>query len=165
MQSLTSLRRKATYQVSKESFCWVLSSEPMTESDRSKLFKPERTRSRIEGASPIAADGGFGPMEYEESEDESIELEHDGTGGGTEVDADEGFGDDFDDFKVGAENEDFGDFDDGFEQASTSDEEPAETDPPAPSVQSLPPWTSPFVSKISTTTRLIIAPRHNHYSL
>ena len=143
----------------------MLSSEPMTESDRSKLSKPKRRKPPIEGASPIAADGGFGPMDYEESEDESDELKNEEVGSDTEADADEGFGDDFDDFKVGAENEDFGDFDEGFEQPPTSDEEPAETDPPAPSVQSLPPWTSPFVSKISMTIRLIVAPRYSHYSV
>lgn len=151
MQSLTLFRRKVTYQVSKESLCWVLSSEPMTESDRSKLCNPKRTKTPVEGASPIAADGGFGPMYYVESEDESIESKHDEAGNDTEADADEGFGDDFDEFEASAANDDFGDFDEGFEQPSISDEEPAEMDPPAPSVQSLPPWTSPFVSKISMT--------------
>lgn len=157
MQSLTLLRRKATYQVSKESLCWVLSSEPMTESDRSKLSKPKRTKPQVEGASPIAADGGFGPMDYEESEDESVESEYDEAGDKPKADADEGVGDDFDDFEAGAENEDFGDFDEGFEQPSISDEETAETDPPVPSVQSLPPWTSSFVSKIPMTMKLIVA--------
>lgn len=137
----------------------------MTESDRSKLSKPKRTNPPLEGASPIAADGGFGPMDYEESEDESGESKHDEAGNDTRADADEGFGDDFDDFEAGAENEDFGDFDEGFEQPSVSDEETAETDPPAPSVQSLPPWTSPFVSKIHMTIRLIVTPRHFHCPL
>lgn len=143
----------------------MLSSEPMTESDRSKLSKPKRTKSLIEGASPIAADGGFGPMDYEESEDESIESKHNVAGNDILADPGDGVGDDFDDFEAGADNDDFGDFDDGFEQAPTSDEEPAETDPPAPSVQSLPPSTSPFVSKTLPTVRLIVAPCHSHCSI
>ena len=162
MQNPTLLRIRVTYQVSKESLCWVLSSEKMTESDRSKLPKPKRIKTPLEGASPIAADGGFGPMDYEESEDESGESKHDEAGNDTRADADEGFGDDFDDFEAGAENEDFGDFDEDFEQSSISDEETAETDPPATSVQSLPPWTSPFVSNIPMTFRLIVTPRHFH---
>ncbi|CAD6571512.1 MAG: hypothetical protein ASARMPRED_004620 [Alectoria sarmentosa] len=117
-------------------------------SDRSKLSKPKRTNLPIEGASPIAADGGFGPMDYEESEDESVESKHDEADNDTEADAGEGFGDDFDDFEAGAENDDFGDFDEGFEQFSMSDKEPAETDLPAPSVQPLPPSTSPFVNSL-----------------
>ena len=143
----------------------MLSSEPMTESDRSKLSKPKRTKPLIEGASPIAADGGFGPMDYEESEDESIESKHNEAENDIVADAGDGFGDDFDDFEAGADNDDFGDFDDGFEQPATSDEEPAETDPPAPSVQSLPPSTSPFVSKTLPTVRHIVAPRHLHCSV
>lgn len=136
----------------------------MTESDRSKLPKSKRTKSPIEGASPIAADGGFGPMEYEESEDGSIESRHDEAGDDTEAGAGEGFGDDFDDFEAGAENDDFGDFDEGLEQHPVSDEESAETDPPTHSVQALPPSTSPFVSKTPLAIRLIVAPRHWHCS-
>lgn len=165
MQSLTLLKRKATHQVSKERLCWVLFSEPMTESDRSKLSKPKRTNLPIEGASPIAADGGFGPMDYGESEDESVESKHDEADNDTEADAGEGFGDDFDDFEAGAENDDFGDFDEGFEQFQMSEKEPAETDLPAPSVQSLPPSTSPFVSKTCLTIRLIVAPHHLRCSI
>ena len=143
----------------------MLSSEPMTESDRYTFSKPKRTKPLTGGASPIAADGGFGPMEYEEYEDESVESKHDGAGADMVADAGEGFGDDFDDFEAGADNDDFSDFGDGLEQSPTSDEEPAETDPPAPSVQSLPPSISPFVSKALSTVRLIIAPRHLHCSI
>lgn len=42
---------------------------------------------------------------------------------------DDGFGDDFDDFEAGAEAEDFGDFDDGFEQPA-ADPEPPRPEPP-----------------------------------
>lgn len=83
-------------------------------------------------------------MSYEESEDESVELKDDEVDNEMEADADEDFGDDFDEFEAGAENEDFGDFDDGFEQPPVLEEEPAETNSPAPSGQSLPPPTSPF---------------------
>ena len=141
---------------------WGLSSEPMTESDRSKLSKSKRTKPPIADASPIAADGGFGPMSYDKSEDESVESKQDDAGNGTEADAGEGFGDDFDDFEAGAENEDFGDFDEGFEQPPVLDEEPAETDTPAPSGQSLPPPTSHFVSKTHLTIKLVVANRHLH---
>lgn len=132
----------------------------MTELDRSTLSKSKRTKFPIEGASPIAADGGFGPMDYEESEDGSIESKHDEAGSDTEAGAGEGFGDDFDDFEAGAEIEDFGDFDEGFEQHPVSEEEPVETDSHAHSAQALPPSTSPFVSKIPSAIRLIVAPRH-----
>ena len=123
----------------------------MTESDRSKLSKPKRTDPSIEAASPIAADGGFGPMDYDESEDDSVEMELEYASNDTEADGGEGFGEDFDEFEAGAENEDFGDFDEGFEQPPLTDEEPPKTDPPPPSVLSLPPSTSPFVSKIPDT--------------
>ena len=120
----------------------------MTESGRYQLSKPKRTNPPIEGASPIAADGGFGPMDYEDSEAESVESKQDEANNDTVADAGDGFGDDFDDFEASAENEDFGDFDEGFEQPPTTDEGTAETDPPAPSAQSLPPSTSLFVSKL-----------------
>ena len=137
----------------------------MTELDRSKLSKPKRAKPPIEGASPIAADGGFGPMDHEESEDESIESKHDDDTHDTEVDAGEGFGDDFDDFEAGAENEDFGDFDEGFEQTPRSDGESAETEPSPPSIQSLPPSKCPFVSETLLTIRLIVTPRRMRCSI
>ncbi len=143
--------------------CWVLSSEPMTESDRSKLSKPRRTKPPLEDASPIAADGGFGPMDYEDSEDESVESKHDEAVENTDADAGEGFGDDFDDFEAGAENDDFGDFDEGFEHSPITTEEQAEIRPHAPSGQSLPPSTSPFVSKIPLAIKPLVALRHLHW--
>lgn len=83
-------------------------------------------------------------MEYEDSENESVESKLDEAGNDTEADDGEGFGDDFDDFEAGAENEDFGDFDEGLKQSPISDEEPAEAGLPSHSVQSLPPSISPF---------------------
>ena len=137
----------------------------MTESDRSKLSKPRRTKPPVEEASPIAADGGFGPMDYEASEDESVESEHDESGNGMEVDAGEGFGDDFDDFEAGAENEDFGDFDEGFEQPARLEEGLTETEPPAQPGQSLPPSTCPFVSMNLLDIKLVKALHHIHCSI
>ena len=128
----------------------------MTESDRSKLSKAKRTDASIESTSPIAADGGFGPMDYEESEDDSVELETENAGEKAEADGGEGFGEDFDEFEAGAENEEFGDFDEGFEQPPLTDEESPEADPPPPSVVSLPSSTSPFVSKIPLILRRAI---------
>ena len=136
----------------------------MTESDRSKLSKRQPAKSPIVDASPIAADGGFGPMNYEESEDESVESKHDEAGNGTDANPDESFGDDFDDFEAGAENEDFGEFDEGFEQTPIVDEAPAEVDPATHSGQSLPPLTTPFVSAVLFSIRLIVAPSHFHCS-
>lgn len=147
------------------SHCCVLSSEPMTESDRSKLSKPKRTKPLKEGASPIAEDGGFGPMDYGESEEESVESTYNEASNDRVADGAEGFGDDFDDFEAGADNDDFGDFDDGFEQPSTSDEEPAETEPPVASIQSLPPSITPFVSNAPPTVRLIATLCHLHCSI
>ena len=152
------VEKKGDVSGERRSLLLVLSSEPMTESDRSKLSKPKRTKSPVEGASPIAADGGFGPMHYEESEDESVESKHDEVGNETDADVDEGLGDDFDDFEAGSEDEDFGDFDDGFEQPPIVDEAPVETDPPPNTGQSLPPLTSPFVSEVPLTMRVVIAP-------
>lgn len=57
------------------------------------------------GQSPIAEDGGFGPMDYESSKGTDEEVMDDS---------------EFNDFENGAEKDDFGDFDDfeqGFEAA------------------------------------------------
>lgn len=43
---------------------------------------------------------------------------------------DDGFGDDFDDFEAGAEAEDFGDFDEGFEQPSADPDALPKPEPP-----------------------------------
>ena len=134
----------------------------MTESDRSKLSKPKRTDASIETTSPIAADGGFGPMSYEESEDDSVGMETENASENAEADGGEGFGEDFDEFEAGAENEEFGDFDEGFEQPALPDEESLETDQPPPSVVSLPSSTCPFVSKTPLILRLIVRYRHLH---
>ena len=129
------------------------SSEPMTDSGlptsslsrSTRLAFGERPPS-LEGTSPIAADGGFGPMSYDEDDDgsekDTIQVEHT-TMHGEEPDFNEGFGDEFDDFEAGAGDDDFGDFDEGFQQPSEPQVEPKDVEqprPPAPTPE------SPFVS-------------------
>lgn len=156
------IEKKGDVSSKSKNSCSVLSSEPMTRSEiptnsisRSKPSKSKQVKHPLAGVSPIAADGGFGPMDDEESEDESAGRDHNEANDDIDAKADEGFGDDLDDFEAGAENEDFGDFDDGFQQASASDEEGEETEPPAPSIQSLPPSKSPFVSKTNEINKLV----------
>lgn len=130
----------------------------MTESDlptslsRSRLSQPKRQKPTIEAASPIAADGGFGPMYDDESEEESDESA-DTVEEIAQKDVDDGFGDDFDDFEAGAGDEDFGEFDEGFQQPSTPDGEFEEPEPPPPSIQPLPPSISLSVSNTNATFR------------
>ena len=125
----------------------VPSSEPMTESglptpvNRSKPTKP------VEGVSPIAADGGFGPMDIDEDERGITGSDGGDLGEVTGADADEGFGEDFDEFEAGAADDDFGDFDEGFEQPSIPDENLGQAQSPIPPVHSPQPLMSPYVSR------------------
>lgn len=70
----------------------------------------------------------------------------------TAADADEGSGDDFDNFEAGTEDEDFGDFDEGFQQTSVHDEIPEEPEPPMQPTKTLP---QPQVSHVSIIHALI----------
>ena len=99
--------------------------------------------------SPIAADGGFGPMVADESEDGTADSEHvlDQDEDSSVADDDEGFGDDFDDFEAGAENEDFRGFDETTSQSFTVVGEATKARQEAPTIQSLPPPDIPFVSQ------------------
>lgn len=97
----------------------------------------------VEGASPIAADGGFGPMDSEDTEDEDVGHEQGDTN--VHANADDGFGEGFDDFEAGTEDEDFGDFDEGVEESSAPDEEHARAEPSAQPVHSLPSSATSFV--------------------
>lgn len=130
----------------------VLSSEPMTKSglptslNRFSLAQPKRRKSTIDSTSPIAADGGFGPMDEEESEDESDMTTFE-TDKSAKLDINDGIGEDFDDFEAGGDEE-FGDFDEGFQHP---DEEPEAPELSIPPVQSLVPPTSPFVSNVNAT--------------
>ena len=139
--------------------CSVLSSEPMTQSglptsvNRSKNSESKSRQSIVDGASPIAADGGFGPMSYDDSEGESVVSDEGDAADTVEVDDDEDFGEDFDNFEAGAEDEDFGDFDEGFQQASIPEEQPDEIEPYTPPVQTLPPSLTPYVSVIKRLTQ------------
>lgn len=133
----------------------VLSSEPMTESglptslNRSRLAQRKRRKSTIESASPIAADGGFGPMDEEELEDESDKSTNENEAIAN-FDVNKSFGDDFDDFEDGGDEE-FGDFDEGLQHPSAPGEEPEEPRPSVLPVQFLPPPTSHFVSIVNAT--------------
>ena len=90
----------------------------------------------LEGASPIAADGGFGPMAY----DDESKKDEENTDTRQESETEDGFGDDFDDFEAGAGDDDFGDFDEGFQQPVEAEK----SSPPKPPV-TVP--ESPFVSR------------------
>ncbi|KAL9633539.1 MAG: hypothetical protein Q9204_003349 [Flavoplaca sp. TL-2023a] len=109
---------------------------PTSSSYRSSLPSPKPRPSAIRRDSPIAADGGFGPMPSIDdgtSSGDEREQHNISTGGGLD--------DDFDDFEAQVDDDDFGDFDEGFEQSSTA------TELAAPEIPLFP--KSPFVS--STT--------------
>lgn len=96
----------------------------------------------MRGGSPIAADGGFGPMAYEESAtgpSRLLQIE----ASESDEEADRALGDDFDDFEAGAADEDFGDFD-----------EPA-PEPPKP--EPPPVSKSPFVSRYIFASEPVVA--------
>lgn len=80
-------------------------------------------------------------MNNENSEEEPLETIA-GTIGDNE--SEEGFGDDFDDFEAGAVDEDFGDFDEGFEEPSSPQKHKPD---PASSDQVHVSSISPFVSR------------------
>ena len=124
----------------------VPSSEPMTESGLPTSVNRSDHIKRIGGVSPIAADGGFGPMDVDESEEETTGSDGDDLDEATEADADEGFGEDFDEFEAGAADEDFGDFDEGFQQPSIPDGDLDQTQPSTLPVHSPQPSISPYVS-------------------
>ncbi|KAL2042062.1 hypothetical protein N7G274_005250 [Stereocaulon virgatum] len=125
------------------------------------MSRSKQVKLSLAGVSPIAADGGFGPMADPESEDESAATDDVGARDEAGSHAGEGFGDDFDDFEAGAENEAFGDFDDGFQQASESNEEDEKIERPPSLIQTLPPSTSPFplldFSELDTLDEIITA--------
>lgn len=117
----------------------------------------------VSGRSPIAADGGFGSMDFEGvSDDDSDDSEpgyrdkisiekaeaesQEATNDDTDDD-DDGFGDDFDDFEEGEKGDDFDNFDDGFDDGFQEPEEVSEPIPPPKStISSISP---PFVSRDS----------------
>lgn len=118
--------------------------EPMTKpGTRSQFSKPELNGQHTQSISPMAADGGFGPMDSDVSEEDSTvdvssveKHEH------AAEDAEDAFGDDFDDFEEGDEDEDFGEFDEMPNQKPiphTADPVPVST------------FDIPFVSSIKAT--------------
>ena len=120
------------------------------------------------GTSPIAADGGFGPMDYEDNEEDDNDDNEVGRGlkGKTEVlnpDADphasspegnEGsMGDEFDDFEEGAAVNDFGDFDNGSQPLHNIEHiEPASSK----QISHIP--LNPFVSSITSVHKIVVPP-------
>lgn len=94
---------------------------PTSSLSRSTRLAFGQRKDSLEGASPIAADGGFGPMAYDDVRSEDMEN----VDTVEEPETDDGFGDDFDGFEAGTGDDDFGDFDEGFEQ-------PIEAEKPAP---------------------------------
>ena len=72
-------------------------------------------------------------------------------------DADDGFGDDFDNFEEGGGDDDFGDFDDGLQEPVLVEESKSTQDiEPAPMTSSLPSFVSSLLSNETVITRLIV---------
>ena len=121
----------------------------MTEpGSRSQLSHSRHTGQTVDGVSPIAADGGFGPMDFDDYNDEkSHEGDmHKEPESSTADDVADRIGEDFDDFEAGAEVEDFGDFDEGTGKSPLPGRTFAEPEAEAPPRQSLPAANIPFVS-------------------
>lgn len=100
------------------------------------------------GTSPIAADGGFGPMKSEVIEAESHQSETDADAIADE-ELEAGAGDDFDDFEASAIDDDFGDFDEEFQQPpSPTIPDPEEASSNSAHVSSASPFVSRFIIKL-----------------
>ena len=114
-------------------------------------------------SSPIAADGGFGPMDADDLEDATTESEHtaDQNDDNPPAEVEEGFGDDFDDFEAGAENGDFGDFDEAMPHSSSTDAKASKSRQEATTIQSFPPADIPFVSR--TYAKPLITDHHSTF--
>ncbi|KAL9005448.1 MAG: hypothetical protein Q9188_001773 [Gyalolechia gomerana] len=97
---------------------------PTNSTHRSTVATSKPRPSVLRQNSQIAADGGFGRMPDDEDDSSDREAHHDPEA------FEDGFGDDFADFEAGGEAEDFGDFDDAFEQPSTEPEPPKLERPP-----------------------------------
>ena len=120
--------------------------EPLTEPGvkrRSLHAVQQYPASAIRSTSPIAADGGFGPMVSDDSDESDVRVEPYENAQGEEMDKEGGFGDDFDDFEAGEEDEDFGDFDPGL---PIRHEEERASDLHSPPSQPILPIESHFVS-------------------
>ena len=106
------------------------------------------------GKSPIGADGGFGPMDYDDGRDG---LEEDIQADGAD-DNDDGFGDDFDEFEAGTGDDEFGDFDEGFPQ--TSEPQPIAEEqlkhPPTPQIPENP-YVSSYTPIMQAYTHIALA--------
>jgi len=109
------------------------SESPTSPLHRSDHRTSTRRKRSVGGSPAIADDGGFGPMHYEVATTYQAQEDHDG-----------GFGDDFDDFEQGEDEEEFGGFDEGLEQTLETDSEPSKE---LGVHQSLPSMTPSFVSR------------------
>lgn len=110
---------------------------PLSRSSQSDSNTP------VADASAIAADGGFGPMIDDEAEDDDPGSDH-------------AFGEDFDEFEEGAvDDDDFGDFDSGFQQP---EERRVEVSKPFGTSTWIPPSDPLFVS--SMITEVIACPKN-----
>lgn len=110
---------------------------PTSSLSRSTRLAFGERRPSVEGTSPIAADGGFGPMNYDEDDDGSEKDTKQAAQNPEqeESEADEGFDDDFDEFEAGAGDDDFGEFDEGFQHSpppQIAQETRGPPEPPAP---------------------------------
>ncbi|KAI4105995.1 MAG: hypothetical protein L6R37_002456 [Teloschistes peruensis] len=105
---------------------------PTTFINRSSLSSPGQRPSAVRSDSQIAADGGFGRM----PDDFNHKIDYDSTTRPLEPNndysaPDDEVGDEFDEFEAGGEDEDFGDFDDGFEEPpAASEPEPDKRESP-----------------------------------
>lgn len=85
--------------------------------NRSAFAQTRQQESPIKDSFPIAADGGFGPMNDENSKDKPDDPKEN-SNSNTVVREMEDFGEDFDDFEAEAVDEDFGDFDEVSQESS-----------------------------------------------
>lgn len=123
---------------------------PTSSLNRSTLSMTTSQPPSMRVKSPIAADGGFGPMDDEDPEGEGLESDVN-TNADNEIE--EGIGEDFDDFEAGAVDEDFGDFNEEFEKPPSSKQR---TNEPASSDQAP---ISPFVSMFVIRIELHLSPQ------
>lgn len=96
-------------------------------------------------------------MNGEGSDDESAENTDKDDGFG-QPNVNDGLAEDFDNFEAGGEEDDFGDFDEGFQQASASDEDLQEPEPFTTPVHNLLPASSPFVSHVNASIENALYP-------
>ena len=114
---------------------------------RSRLTKLPQPQHTLGGFSPIAADGGFGPMGSDSEGEAETDAGESQFGEDSEnKDGMDDFGDDFDDFEAGVDNDEFGEFDDMPEKPSMTKTASPELEHQLRSAQPIPLPDIPFVS-------------------